>query len=91
MLAVVSGLLGYTFMLGGGIGVALAFTLINLYLQNNLPRIVPPEYAERIFDDPRFIREGLPSDYFDAAIMVYNDAYKLLWYLMVVFSGIGTL
>lgn len=91
MLAVVSGLLGYTFMLGGGIGVALAFALIHLYLQDNLPRMIPPEYAERIIDNPGFIREGLPSDYFDAAIMVYNDAYKMLWYLMVVLSGIGTL
>ncbi|CDH58633.1 mfs general substrate transporter [Lichtheimia corymbifera JMRC:FSU:9682] len=87
--AVVSGLLGYTIMLGGGIGVALAFALIHLYLQNNLPRMIPPEYAERIIDNPGFIREGLPSDYFDAAIMVYNDAYKMLWYLMVVFSGIA--
>lgn len=78
-------------MLGGGLGAALAFALINLYLQNNLPRMIPPEYAERIFDYPGFIRDGLPSQYFDAAIVVYNDAYKRLWYLMVIFSGIGTL
>ncbi|KAJ8662568.1 hypothetical protein O0I10_001529 [Lichtheimia ornata] len=88
-IAVVSGLLSYTLMLGGGIGVALAFALINLYLQNNLPRMIPSEYAKRIFDNPRFIRDGLPTQYFDAAIMVYNDAYKRLWYLLVVFSGIA--
>ncbi|CDH58634.1 tetracycline efflux protein [Lichtheimia corymbifera JMRC:FSU:9682] len=88
-IAVASGLLAYTFMLGGGLGAALAFALINLYLQNNLPRMIPPEYAERIFDYPGFIRDGLPSQYFDAAIEVYNDAYKRLWYLMVIFSGIA--
>lgn len=89
--AVASGLLAYTFMLGGGLGAALAFALINLYLQNNLPRMIPPEYADRIFEYPGFVRDGLPSQYFDAAIAVYNDAYKRLWYLMVIFSGIGTL
>lgn len=78
-------------MLGGGLGAALAFALINLYLQNNLPQMIPPEYAKQILDYPGFIRDGLPSQYFDAAISVYNDAYKRLWYLMVIFSGIGML
>lgn len=86
-----SGLLTYAFTLGGGLGVALAFALINLYLQNNLPQMIPPEYAKQMLDYPGFIRDGLPSQYFDAAISVYNDAYKLLWYLIVIFSGIGML
>lgn len=53
--------------------------------------MIPPEYAKQILDYPGFIRDGLPSQYFDAAISVYNDAYKRLWYLMVIFSGIGML
>ncbi|KAI7880134.1 MFS general substrate transporter [Lichtheimia hyalospora FSU 10163] len=88
-IAVASGLLGYMFMLGGGVGAALAFALTNLYLQNNLPRKVPFEYAKRIFDYPGFIRNGLPLEYFDVAIAVYNDAYKPLWYLVVISSGIA--
>lgn len=86
-----SGLLNYAFTLGGGLGAALAYALINLYLQNNLPQMMPPEYAKQVLDYPRFIRDGLPSQYYDAAISVHNDAYKRLWYLIVTFSGIGML
>ncbi|KAI7874461.1 MFS general substrate transporter, partial [Lichtheimia hyalospora FSU 10163] len=79
-IAVASGLGAYISILGSNLGVATASAILNTLLKQNLPRVMPMEYAQRIFDSPQYIYNGLPTEYIDAAIDVYSASFTYLWY-----------
>ncbi|CDS03713.1 hypothetical protein LRAMOSA01114 [Lichtheimia ramosa] len=79
-IAVASGLAAYIGILGANLGVATASAILNTLLKQNLPRVMPMEYAQRIFDSPQYVYNGLPEEYFDAAIDVYITSFQYLWY-----------
>lgn len=79
-IAVASGLGAYLGILGANFGVATASAILNTLLKKNLPRVMPMEYAQRIFDSPQYVYNGLPAEYFDAAIDVYTTSFTYLWY-----------
>lgn len=80
VIAVASGLAAYIGILGANLGVATASAILNTLLKQNLPRVMPMEYAQRIFDSPQYVYNGLPEEYFDAAIDVYITSFQYLWY-----------
>jgi hypothetical protein len=75
--------------LGGALGVAICSTIVNSSLTALLPQRMPQEYAINVIDSSLYIRHGLPSEYFEAAIESYAIALKLMWCVMTGLSGIG--
>lgn len=88
-IAVVSGLGAYLGLLGANFGVATASAILNTLLTKNLPRVMPMEYAQRIFDSPQYVYNGLPAEYFDAAIEVYTTSFTYLWYTVTACASVG--
>lgn len=78
-------------LLGANFGVATASAILNTLLKQNLPRVMPMEYAQRIFDSPQYVYNGLPAEYFDAAIEVYTTSFTYLWYTVTACASIGNL
>lgn len=50
---------------------------------------MPQAYAINVIESSLYIRHGLPSEYFEAAIESYATALKLLWCVMTGLSGLG--
>ncbi|KAH8548049.1 major facilitator superfamily domain-containing protein [Umbelopsis sp. PMI_123] len=90
-IAVVTGLCSFARILGGALGVAISSAIINSSLTASLPQYMPSEIAANIIDSSLYIRNGLPSQYFQATIDCYVAALKLLWYVMAGFSGVGVI
>ena len=88
-IAVGLGLQNFFRLLGGAIGVAIASSILNSSLTSNLTKTLPLEYAKNVLDSPNYIRNGLPSAYFDATIDIYASSMQLIWYISVTISGIG--
>ena len=72
-------------------GVAICSTIVNSSLTALLPQRMPQEYAINVIDSSLYIRHGLPSEYFEAAIESYAIALKLMWCVMTGLSGIGVI
>ncbi|KAI8575503.1 hypothetical protein K450DRAFT_261509 [Umbelopsis ramanniana AG] len=90
-IAVVTGLCNFTRILGGALGIAIASAIINSSLTASLPQHMPSEYALQVIDSSLYVRDGLPSQYFEPTMVCYVAALKLLWQVMTAFSGVGFL
>ncbi|KAI8140963.1 major facilitator superfamily domain-containing protein [Fennellomyces sp. T-0311] len=90
-IAVALGLQNFVRTLGGALGVAIASTLLNSSLKADLPNVIPMKYAEQVLDSPGYIRNGLPSEYVDAAISTYANSMRSVWIIIVIITGIGVL
>lgn len=90
-IAVVTGLCNFTRILGGALGIAIASAILNSSLTASLPQHMPVEYALQVIDSSLYVRNGLPSQYFEATIECYVAALKLLWQVMTAFAGVGFL
>ncbi|KAI8575038.1 hypothetical protein K450DRAFT_263633 [Umbelopsis ramanniana AG] len=90
-IAVVTGLCSFARILGGALGVAIASAIINSSLKTSLPLHMPTEIANNVIDSSLYIRNGLPSEYFQVTIDCYVAALQLLWYVMAGLAGVGVI
>ncbi|KAI9277507.1 major facilitator superfamily domain-containing protein [Umbelopsis sp. AD052] len=90
-IAVVTGLCNFTRILGGALGIAIASAILNSSLTASLPQYMPSEYALHVIDSSLYVRDGLPSQYFEPTMICYVAALRLLWQVMTAFSGVGFL
>jgi hypothetical protein len=67
----------------------MASTVLNSRLSQNLTAVVPPEYVEMITESSHFVRNGLPEQYLPAVLLVYADALRWIWYIMVPVTAIS--
>jgi hypothetical protein len=89
--AVITGLCNFARILGGALGVAISSTILNSSLAASLPNYMPLQYAERIIDSSLYIRNGLPLQYKDTAILCYVAGLKLLWNVITGIAGVGVI
>ncbi|CAO3678886.1 unnamed protein product [Umbelopsis ramanniana] len=90
-IAVVTGLSSFARILGGALGVSIASAIINSSLKVSLPLHMPAEIANNVIDSSLYIRNGLPSEYFQATIDCYVAALQLLWQVMAGFAGVAVI
>ncbi|KAI8137730.1 major facilitator superfamily domain-containing protein, partial [Fennellomyces sp. T-0311] len=77
-------------IIGASIGISVAPTAFNSMLETNLSKTIPLEYSEMVIQSPpRFLRDGLSSEYFDAAIDAYVNAIRFVWQTMTIMAGLG--
>ncbi|KAI9277516.1 major facilitator superfamily domain-containing protein [Umbelopsis sp. AD052] len=90
-IAVVTGLSSFARILGGALGVAIGSAITNSSLNSSLPLHMPTEIANKVINSALYIRNGLPSEYFQVTIDCYVAALQLVWYVMAGLAGVGVI
>ncbi|CAO3651421.1 unnamed protein product [Cunninghamella echinulata] len=88
-IAVVTGLGNFTRLLGAAVGVAISGSILNSGLSQNLPTVLPQEYADMVMKSSLFVNDGLPEQYKAATLQVYCDSIRLIWYVITPLIGMG--
>ncbi|KAG0178038.1 hypothetical protein DFQ28_004588 [Apophysomyces sp. BC1034] len=88
-IAVVTGLGSFTRILGGALGVAISSAVLNSSLNQNLPLVIPPQYAAQVIQSSEFVRQGLPAEYMQQTLEVYVEALRLIWHVIIPMAGMG--
>ncbi|CAO3652066.1 unnamed protein product [Cunninghamella blakesleeana] len=88
-IAVVTGLGNFARLLGAAVGVSISSSILNSELKDNLPTVLPAEYAEIIMKQALFIYNGLPEEYKAPTIQVYCDAIRLIWYVVTPLTALS--
>ncbi|SAM07153.1 hypothetical protein [Absidia glauca] len=76
-------------VLGGSVGLAIANSVLTARLIADLPSAVPFEYIQPIVKSSLFVRQGLPPQYQEAALQVYSQSLRMVWYSMMPFAVVG--
>ncbi|KAI9317562.1 major facilitator superfamily domain-containing protein [Dichotomocladium elegans] len=84
-IAVVTGLNTFSRMLGSALGVAISASILNSSLRKKLSLVIPMEYVTAVVESPEYVRNGLPSEYYEVTIKTYVQSLRLLWYILVAF------
>lgn len=74
---------------GGSVGLAIANSVLTARLIAGLPSVVPFEYIQPIVKSSLFVRQGLPPQYQEAALQVYSQSLRMVWYSMMPFAVVG--
>ncbi|CAO3595224.1 unnamed protein product [Absidia cylindrospora] len=88
-ISVVTGLGNFARLLGAAVGIAIASSILNSGLAQNLPKAIPAEYVESVIQSSLFVHDGLPKQYQAAALQAYADSLRMIWYIMVPLTAMG--
>ncbi|KAL0089330.1 major facilitator superfamily domain-containing protein [Phycomyces blakesleeanus] len=88
-IAVVTGLGSFSRILGGALGVAIASTIVNSTLTQDLPLRIPSEQAQQVLQSSAYVHNGLPEEYLDTVLEVYTEGLQLVWHVLTGMAGAG--
>lgn len=83
-IAVASSILNFLIYLGASVFVTVSQTLLQGYLVRELPKIAPGVDAYQLASTGAgSLKDLVPKDKLQEALLIYNDGMRLIWYLGV--------